>query len=200
MAAVNEDYPARMYASGPDPWRISEGFYEARKRQILLSCLPEPRYVHCFEPACGNGELSVQLAGRCDRLLACDIAEPAVDRTATRLADHPGVQVRRLAMPADWPDERFDLIVLSEFGYYLSWPEWQSVVSRTAGSLTGQWTVIACHWLPDFAERRIGTEELHAELAARLPGRHVLRLRDEDFWLDVFTGRSDSLASREGRR
>jgi len=200
MAAVNEDYPARMYDSGPDPWRISEGFYEQRKRQILLSCLPEPRYAHCFEPACGNGELSVLLAGRCDRLLACDIAEPAVDRTATRLAGHPGVEVRRLAVPADWPDGRFDLIVLSEFGYFLPWPDWQSVVSRTAGSLTGQWTVIACHWLPDFAERRIGTEELHAELAGQLPGRHVLRLRDEDFWLDVFTGRSDSLAAREGRR
>ena len=199
MAAVT-DYVARMYESGPDPWRIGEGFYEQRKRQILLGCLPEPRYASCFEPACGNGELSVLLASRCDRLLAADIASAPVDRAAARLAGDSGVRVRRLAVPADWPAERFDLIVLSEFGYYLSWPDWQAVVARTADSLTGQWTVIACHWLPDFAERQSDTEALHTELAARLPGRQVLQLRDEDFWLDVFSGRSESLAAREGRR
>lgn len=199
---MNEDLSslARMYDSGPDPWRIGEGFYEQRKRQILLDCLPEQRYASCFEPACGNGELSVLLAERCDRLLACDIASPAVDRAAARLARHSGVQVRRLTMPDDWPNERFDLIVLSEFGYYLPWRDWQAVASRTAGSLTGEWTVIACHWLPDFADRRIGTEALHLELGSRLPGRHVLQLRDEDFWLDVFTGRRESVAAREGRR
>lgn len=197
---MNADYPARMYDAHPDPWRIGEGFYEHRKRQILLGCLPEPRYASCFEPACGNGDLSVLLAERCDRLLAGDIAAPAVERAAARLAGHSGVQVRRLTVPVDWPAERFDLIVLSEFGYYLSWRDWQEVVSRTAASLTGQWTVIACHWLPDFTERMNGTEELHAELAARLPGRHVLQLRDEVFWLDVFTGRPESVAAREGRR
>ena len=197
---MSEDYPAQMYAASPDPWRIGEGFYEQRKRQILLGCLPEPRYASCFEPACGNGDLSVLLAERCDRLLAVDIASPAVDRAAGRLAGCSGVQVGRLAVPGEWPEQRFDLVVLSEFGYYLSWPDWQTVVARTSDSLTGQWTVVACHWLPDFAERRISTEALHTELASRLPGRHVLQLRDEDFWLDVFTVRPESLAAREGRR
>ena len=198
---MNDDLSrmARMYDTGPDPWRIGEGFYEQRKRQILLGCLPEPRYASCFEPACGNGDLTVLLAERCDRLLAVDIAPPAVERAAARLAARSGVQVRRMAVPANWPDQRFDLIVLSEFGYYQSWPDWQSVVARTADSLTGQWTVIACHWLPDFAERRSATAALHAELASRLPGRNTLQLRDEDFWLDVFTGRAQSVAAREGR-
>lgn len=193
-------YVAQMYASEVDPWRISEGFYEHRKRQIVLDCLPEPRYRHAFEPACANGELSVLLAERCDRLLACDIAEPAVRRTAERLADRPGARAAQLAVPAQWPDERFDLVLLSEFGYYLSWPDWQAVVARTAASLTGNWTVLACHWRPDFPERLVGTDALHDELATRLPGRQVLRLEDEDFRLDVFSGRPDSVAARDGRR
>jgi len=193
-------YLQRMYDAAPDPWRVGEGWYEQRKRQILVACLPERRYRSCFEPACGNGELSVLLADRCDRLLAGDLVDSAVARTAARLTGSPGAQVRRLAVPDEWPDERFDLIVLSEFGYYLPWPSWQAVVSRTAASLTGDWTVLACHWLPDFPERQAGTDELHAELAARLPGRLVMQLRDQDFRLDVFSGRADSVAAREGRR
>ncbi|HEU5270625.1 MAG TPA: SAM-dependent methyltransferase [Jatrophihabitans sp.] len=200
MTEPDLDHLRRMYDAEPDPWRIGEGWYELRKRQLLVACLPERRYRNCFEPACGNGELSVLLADRCDRLLAGDLAEPAVERTALRLADRPGARARRLTVPADWPDEKFDLIVLSEFGYYLPWSGWQAVVSRTAASLTGDWTVLACHWLPDFAERQAGTDELHAELAARLPGRQILQVRDEDFRLDVFTGRPDSIAAREGRR
>ena len=189
-----------MYDSGPDPWRIGEGVYEQRKRQILLGCLPAPRFASCFEPACGNGDLSVLLAERCDRLLATDIASPAVERAAARLAGWPGAHARRMAVPSGWPSDRFDLIVLSEFGYYLPWQDWQSVVSRTAESLSDNWTVVACHWLPDFPERQAATDALHAELADRLPGRHILRLQDEDFLLDVFTGRPDSVAARDGRR
>lgn len=194
------DYLRRLYDAGPDPWRIGEGWYEQRKRQLLLACLPEQRYHSCFEPACGNGELSVLLADRCDRLLAGDLVEPAVERTALRLAARPAARARRMTVPADWPDETFDLIVLSEFGYYLPWPDWQAVVSRTAESVGGDWTVLACHWLPDFPERQAATEDLHAELADRLPGRRILQVRDEDFLLDVFTGRPGSLAAREGRR
>jgi hypothetical protein len=193
-------YLAGMYATGEDPWRISDGFYEHRKRQIVLSCLPEPNYAEAFEPGCANGELSVLLAGRCRRLLSVDIAEPAVQRAAVRLAGWPRARVRRMAVPGEWPGQRFDLVVLSEFGYYLSWPDWQAVVARTAESLTENWTVLACHWRPDFPQRLVATDALHDELASRLPGRQVLRLEDEDFRLDVFSSHSESVAGREGRR
>ena len=192
-------YLAQMYADGEDPWRISEGYYEHRKRQIVLSCLPEPRYANAFEPGCANGELSVLLAGRCDRLLAADLAEPAVRRTAARLVGWPGARAARLAVPEQWPDQRFDLVVLSEFGYYLGWPDWQALVARTAATVTGNWTVLACHWRADFPERLVSTDALHDELASRLPGRQVLRMQDEDFRLDVFSGRAGSVAAREGR-
>jgi hypothetical protein len=74
------------------------------------------------------------------------------------------------------------------------------MVARTAESLTGNWTVLACHWRPDFPQRLVDTDMLHDELASRLPGRQVLRLQDDDFRLDVFSGRPNSVATREGRR
>jgi hypothetical protein len=192
------DYIARMYASSPDPWRIGEGFYERRKRDVLLSCLPAERYRNAFEPACAGGELTVRLAERCDRLLACDVAEAAVGQTAARLADKPWVQVRRLFLPAQWPvEQRFDLVVLSEFGYFLPEPDWQEVVAGTAASLAANWTVLACHWRHDFARRLQPTDRLHELLHQALPGRRTVHLIDEDFRLEVWTSAA-GVASAEG--
>jgi len=57
------DYVARMYESGPDPWRIGEGFYEQRKRQILLGCLQRRDFLsHLFLPGC-------ELFYRCGKLV-----------------------------------------------------------------------------------------------------------------------------------
>jgi len=192
-------YLSRLYAGSDDPWRIENGFYEQRKRRLVLDCLPQPRYRSCFEPGCAAGALSELLAERCDRLLAADAADRAVELTAARLAGHRHAEARRLAVPDGWPAGRFDLVVLSEFGYYLPPDRWQELVERLAGSLAEGWTVLACHWLSPFAERTIATDELHEALAAGLPGRRVVLLRDEDFRLDVFTGVPGSVAARDGR-
>ncbi|HTZ42977.1 MAG TPA: SAM-dependent methyltransferase [Jatrophihabitans sp.] len=199
MTEQDLEYVRQMYAASDDPWRIADGFYERRKRQVLLACLPQERYASAFEPACAAGELSVLLAERCDRLLAADVAPRAVELTAARLAGRPGARAERLAVPQDWPAERFDLVVLSEFGYYLPRASWQRLVERAAAALVGDWTVIACHWRSPFAERLIETDQLHEDLVAGLPGRHAVRLLDEDFRLDVLTGRAGTVAERDGR-
>jgi hypothetical protein len=200
MTEQDLEYVEQMYASGDDPWRIGSGFYEQRKRQILLSCLPRPRYDHGFEPGCAAGELSVLLAERCNQLLAADVAARAVQLTAERLAGRSEARVQQLIVPQQWPaDERFDLVVLSEFGYYLPPPAWEQLVARTSQSLTGDWTVLACHWRRPFPKRLMETEAMHAELGRQLPGRHVLTLVDEDFQLDVFAANSASVAEADGR-
>lgn len=193
-------YLRGLYEADPDPWQISTGFYERRKRELVLGCLPGPRYASAFEPACANGELSVLLAQRCARLLSVDVSERAVRAASARLAGSPGVSVRQLALPEQWPDERFDLVVLSEFGYFLPLENWQQVAERTAAGLTEVATVLACHWRADFAERLVQTELLHEVLHQNLPLRHVLRLDDEDFLVDVWTSADQSAAQREGRR
>ena len=55
-------------------------FYERRKRDIVLACLPRPSFRRAFEPGCATGALSVALAERCDELVAWDVAAAAVDR------------------------------------------------------------------------------------------------------------------------
>ena len=57
-----------LYKSSDDPWNLREGWYERRKRSLTLALLPRPRYRNAFEPGCANGELTAELATRCDAL------------------------------------------------------------------------------------------------------------------------------------
>jgi SAM-dependent methyltransferase len=188
------------YASGPDPWRISHGFYERRKRDVLLGCLPRERYRSGFEPGCAEGELTARLAERCDRLLAVDYHLDAVSTTRQRVVGMPGRTVDRRLVPAQWPEAQcFDLVVVAELGYYLSAAAWATFCSRVAGSLDRGATVLACHWRHDFDGRTLATDELHHQLDRALPMSRCVRVVDDDFALDVWCGEVGTLAAREGR-
>ena len=56
---------ADLYSGGGDPWQTRTSWYERRKRDVVLACLPEPRYRHAAEPGCGLGLLTAGLAARC---------------------------------------------------------------------------------------------------------------------------------------
>ena len=109
-----------LFRESDDPWRFKTRWYEARKRALTMACLPAARYTHGFEPGCANGELSAELAQRCDRLLASDISRRAVELARERLADVAHATVVQAQLPRDWPDASFDLIVISELGYFLA--------------------------------------------------------------------------------
>lgn len=198
------EYLHAMYAESDDPWQIGAGFYERRKREIVLACLPQQRFRSAFEPGCGTGELTLPLAERCDRVLATDLVPRAVQLARQRLgssydeAGGSGVEIRQLGIP-DWPsDRRFDLVVLSELGYYVSPPDWRNAIGRMAETLLEPWTVVACHWMRPFAERLQSTDDIHAAIGERLPERRLLLLQDADFRLEVWSSLR-SVAGAENR-
>ena len=90
------DYFDAMYQAASDPWGFEDRWYEQRKYAISLALLPERRYRNAFEPGCSIGVLTRMLAGRCDRLLSCDVAEAAV-RAAARRTAGPAARPRRAA-------------------------------------------------------------------------------------------------------
>ncbi|MCU7728334.1 methyltransferase domain-containing protein [Actinoplanes sp. KI2] len=128
-------YFERLYAGSRDPWSFETRWYEARKHALTLEALPARHYRSGFEPGCSTGMLTTRLAARCDRLLAVDAVEAAARTAARRVADRPQVSVRAGRMPQDWPDENFDLIVLSELGYYFDDTDLALLLDRVAGSL-----------------------------------------------------------------
>jgi SAM-dependent methyltransferase len=178
-----------LYAASDDPWDVRGAWYEQRKRALLLASLGKPRYRSAFEPGCGNGEMSVALAARCDHLLACDGAASALDAARRRVPEAAarGIRFETRRLPADWPlDDTFDLIVLSELAYYFDEDAIASMLAGAAANLAPDGELVLCHYLHDFDDRITPTATVH-DLADALPGlRRSLHHRDEAFVLDVW--------------
>jgi len=195
------DYFDGMYGDSNDPYALRTRWYERRKRDVLLASLPQARFRNAFEPGCGIGELTVALAARCDRVLASDFSMAAVQIARERCGEVPNVRIERQQLPADWPGERgpFDLIVLSELCYFLTAADMQELTQCCKRSLDDGGTLVACDWRPDFKERVLATDEVHAALAG-LGLVRLLRHEEDDFLLQVWSRDALSVAQREGIR
>lgn len=196
--AVDVDYFDTLYIDTDDPWKMRTRWYEARKRALVEAVLPRARFGRVFEPGCGAGLMTERLARRCDALLATDLHPRAVASTARRLAAHAHVAVQVAALPQAWPDGAFDLIVLSELGYYFAAEDWRPMAARFAASLTDSGVVVACHWRHDFDARRSSTSEVHRALDD-VAGLHALcTVSEPDLLLQVWSHDATTVAQTEG--
>jgi SAM-dependent methyltransferase len=193
-------YFDELYRRSDDPWRLREGWYERRKRSLTLALLPRPRYRNAFEPGCANGELTAGLATRCDALLAADLHARAVELARERVAGAANVRIEQRRVPREWPTEHgpFDLIVISEFAYYLDAAELETLAARIAGSLTTDGTLLACHWRRPFAEARESADRAHALFDARCGLARLAHHDEADLLIDVWSRDARSVAQREG--
>lgn len=136
----------RLHAGSDDPWGLQDRFYERRKRSVALALLPRERFVATLELGCSIGVLSAELAARSDSLLALDISPTAVAATHRRLAGFPWAEASVASIPQDWPAGQFDLVVISEVGYFLTRAQLLDVVARVVDSLAPDGVVLLCHW------------------------------------------------------
>ena len=56
------------------------------------------------------------------------------------------MEVRLAEVPADWPEGLFDLVVVSEIGYFLSPRDLDDLAERIRESLTPDGVLLLCHW------------------------------------------------------
>lgn len=153
-----------------------------------------------FEPGCANGELSFELAPRCDRLLCCDTAAAAVDLARTRLLGFPQAQVQQCRLPEQWPAGRFELIVLSEWCYYLDADDLGQLIDHARTALTADGQLLACHWRPPIDGCPQTAEQVHALLQQRLDMPRIASHYEPDFLLDLWSRDGTSVATLEGLR
>lgn len=197
---VGVRYFEGLFASSEDPWAFKTRWYEARKRALTLASLPASRYGRAYEPGCANGELSAALAERCDELLISDGAVNALELAARRVAPLQNVTVVKSWLPDEWPAGSFDLIVLSELGYYLDTPSLAVVAHKTANSLRPGGTILACHWRPRIEGCALAGDAVHDLLDLELGLPHLSRTVDADLRIDVWCSDARSVGRREGLR
>ena len=191
-------YFDEMFARSDDPWAFKSRWYEARKRALTLACLPASRFASGYEPGCANGELSAALATRCDRLLVSDGSAAAVELARSRTVLLENVEVRQAWVPAEWPEARFDLIVISELGYFFDATALQTLATKARASLLPGGTVLACHWRRGSDDCELNGDEVHRRLGARLALPSLSCVMEADFRIDVWCDDARSVAEREG--
>lgn len=188
-----------VYSSGPDPWGFETRWYEKRKRAALIAALPRKRFETALELGCSTGVLTAELAERCDTVLGLDRIEQPLSIARERLAGRPGVSFERRTVPADWPEGEFDLIVLSEVGYYCSSADLRRLLEHCRASLAPDGVLVACHWRHPVADYPLTGDAVHGQLTHVVGLQRTVHHLERDFVLEVYEPRPAlSVAQRDG--
>jgi len=116
-----------------------------------------------------------------------DVAAAAIEQARRRA---PAARFEQAAFPAEWPSGRWDLVVLSEVGYYLSPDDLDRTVDRVLDSLDDDGVLVTCHWRHPDDEAVTDGDTVDARIAARWPRPAIVRHVEDDFVLSVLPGPS----------
>ena len=179
-----------VYRANTDPWAFETSPYERAKYAATIAALPQERYANAFEIGCSIGVLSELLAQRCDHLLSVDASELPLETARKRLVAYPQVTVMQLSVPEGFPDDQFDLIVVSEVGYYLSLDDLKRLRQLLVDHLTTGGHLLLVHWTPVVPDYPLTGDQVHEqflEIAGQgEPLRHLLGQRVDTYRLDLF--------------
>lgn len=201
--SVQKDYFDRVYSGSEDPFRLRDNWYEERKYAITLASLPRAKYRRALEPGCSIGVLTEKLSRRCERLISTDVAHAALTTAKARVGS--SVRFLEWSLTDDWDGlcdgQRFDLVVLSEVGYYLSRTDLRAALDTAVVHLEPSATVLAVHWRHPVSDYPLTGDEVHAIIGATDGLGRLGGYVDEDMILEVFeasTNRPESVATIEG--
>ncbi len=138
------------------------------------------------------------MSERCARLLVSDGSSTAVQLAQQRLAGFAHVEVRQAWVPTQWPDEQFDLIVISELAYFLTADALGELIRKMLRSLSPGGTVLACHWRRRSDDCEFNGDLLHRRLGSGLGLPHLSRVIEPDVRVDVWSSDPRSVAQHEG--
>jgi len=172
------------YRASADPWHFASSTYELDRYEATLAALRQPIYRRAYEPGCSVGVLTAALAGRCRQVLACDISAEAVSLARARCKDFAHVNIIQRDVADEPPEGTFDLIILSEVGYYFSASTLRRVALRLASRLEPAGEFVAVHWLGNSADHVLHGDEVHAVLRAALPCDWIGGSRHDGFRID----------------
>jgi protein-L-isoaspartate O-methyltransferase len=175
-----------MYRQSRDPWNFLSSAYERGRYRATLHALLRRSYRRAFEPGCSIGELTAQLALRCDHVVATDVAPSAVTLSRERCRRLDNVDVYQADLAEGPPNGPFDLIVMSEVGYYFEPRVLVEIAIATAAELEAGGEFVAVHWLGHSNDHVLGGDEVHGLLADHLLLEWVKGQRHPGYRIDTW--------------
>ena len=191
----NRDFFEDLFEDEPDPWGYTSD-YEQAKYEQTLDFFPDGPIESALEIACAEGHFTIQYAPRVKKLMAADISQKAIDRTADRCAEFDHIDYMQLDLAKDPIKGNYDLITCSEVLYFMrDHAKLRAVSKRIANALNPNGYLIMAHgnvvrdepdktgfgWDHDFGAKGIG--ETFAELAEL---RFVKELRTPLYRIQLF--------------
>lgn len=190
MTSLPTTYFDDVYKANEDPWAFATSPYERAKYEATMAALPKERYKSVFEIGCSIGVLSEMLARRCDRLLSVDASELPLKTARQRLVPYGHVTIGQMSIPAQFPSDRFDLMVLSEVGYYLTVGDLHRARQRMLDQLEPGGQLLLVHWTPVVPDYPLTGDQVHEQFMAvageEQPLKHLLNQRTDKYRLDLF--------------
>jgi SAM-dependent methyltransferase len=172
------------YRKMADPWNFAGSSYELGRYDAIMLALSRRHYCRAFEPGCSVGVLTERLAGICDAVEAMDFSPTAVANARKRCEHLPNVMVSCRSLAESFPVKGFDLIVLSEIGYYCKPDEWSELSASLIIPMAVEATLLAAHWLGSSEDHHISGDQVHAILGSNSLLRLEYSERHELFRID----------------
>jgi SAM-dependent methyltransferase len=186
---LSPGYFDEVYRANTDPWQFASSPYEREKYAATLAALPWPRYERAFEIGGSIGVFTAQLAQRCGHLLSIDVSEAALAQARQRCADLPQVEIKKMQVPSEFPTGQFDLILVSEVGYYLSPPDLARAADQMLAALPTGGQLLLVHWTPIVPDYPQTGDEVHEFFLQKAqpggPLKHLLGQRHDKYRLDL---------------
>jgi SAM-dependent methyltransferase len=174
----------RKYLDKTDPWFFASSRYEQDRYAAIVNALSHRRYRRAFEPGCSIGMLTARLASLCGNVEAMDISPTAVGRARENCRRLPNVEIVCERLPMFVPTGSFDLVVLSEIGYYFDEEQLAATLKTVIAKIDRAGVLLATHWLGTSADHLLSGDRVH-EIIGSLNGlSHEHAERHADFRLD----------------
>lgn len=167
------------YRRTADPWCFETSPYETARYDAALHAISHRRYGRAFEPGCSVGAFTRRLARICDEIVATDVSATAVKIAQSRCRLLPNVRIDRAGLPESIPSGPFDLVVLSEIGYYFDVAQLDFVLWSLMDELTPGGVLLAVHWLGTSPDHRLSGDQVHQRIREIAPLKLILSERYE---------------------
>ena len=186
--SLSAKYFADVYDAKDDPWDFATSEYERKKYEATVAALPGEKYASAFEIGCSIGVLTARLATRCSELLAIDVSEKALRQAREKCAGLAHVRFEKITIPDEFPAQNFDLIVVSEVGYYLNDQDWRRAFEKIVFHLEPRGNVVLVHWTHFVEDYPQTGDAVHDSFAKWSAGKlkNLRSERTDDYRLEVW--------------